>query len=734
MERRLESVLAPRGPALITDRSRRVGIVVVLGAVAAILLVWFGPFLRDPASLPPGPDLPWYIWRTELLATRPPEALVRFEGPLEAFKGGYRVATPITGGLLQSVADIDRYTLSMVFVAGLNALAALAVGAAAYRFRRDPLLFASASLFAGGTLLLNAFVGWVDNILALLLAAAALCFLPEARRSWPPRIAIGLLVFVAYFAHPPAAGIFTAVLGGTVLLRVLLDGRRGWREEGPLLGVVASAAVLAFLAWRVGIWGLGRPFGDAVNPPPYGRDLFLQTAVNWIRSAEPLRFVPLMLAGLGVVLLLRRRFRSDSLPRAMALWLLPVLGVLGYYAGLSYPYKRFLNVTLAPVLLAGIGTWAVVRPLLARSGRRGRRAWFGVGGVALAALILVPVWTEGLRSYQGRAHWMWPSTRSATAVVRAYIAEEPDRPIVFVLSAERQATREALYGAEWRGNWSVLRAALDGEDLNDTYVFLGSIRDLLQGRPTDRGNDTVDLLSRASFEVMERGLRGRPPLVFVIHRLNDELGNRAFIYSNRSIRLGAEVSLLRGPGFVPPDPAAVAAAQAADLRIRWFIAAPRFFLAGPGDLLRGALGLALVLVVPGLLAARWFRVRDPVMGLGTVPAMSLAMNATSGLLVLAVLRRPLTEGVAWAIVALSTLVGGALFLLSVRGRPAPHDGLAPEEGPPDRVLDPVLLASGNGHAREAHPGAFEPRRRQRAGPPATGPSPPARTRSTDRRS
>src|SRR5919106_3809393 len=212
MERRLESLLAPREPGVVTDRSRRLGTVVVLGAAAAILLVWFGPFLRDPASLPPGPDVPWYIWRTELLATRPPEALIRFEGPLGAFKGGYRVASPITGGLLRGVADVDRHTLSMLFVAGLNTLAALAVGAAAYRYRRDPLLFAAASLFAGGTLLLNPFVGWVDNVLALLLAAAALCFLPDTGRSWPPRIAVALLVFVAYFAHPPAAGAVTPAL------------------------------------------------------------------------------------------------------------------------------------------------------------------------------------------------------------------------------------------------------------------------------------------------------------------------------------------------------------------------------------------------------------------------------------------------------------------------------------------------------------------------------------------
>jgi hypothetical protein len=695
MERRLESLLAPGGPEALTAHSHRAGAVVIVAAAAAILLAWFGPFLLDPASLPPGPDLPWYIWRTELLGTRPPDALVRFEGPLEAFKGGYRVANPIIGGLFRGVAEVDRYTLSMFFIAGWNSLVALAVGAAAYRYRRDPLLFGAASLFAGGILFLNPFVGWVDNVLALLLASAALCFLPDARRSWPPRIAVGLFVFVAYFAHPPAAGVFTAVFGGTVLLGFLVEGRRALREEWPLLAVAAAVSGAALMAWRVGIWGPGRPFSDAVNAPPYGREYFFQTALNWARSVAPLRFVPLMLAGLAVVVLMRRRFRADPLPRALVLWLLPVLGVLAYYVGLSYPYKRFLNVTLAPVLLAGMGTWALVRPLLSRAERRGRRAWFAVAGVALAAAILVPVWADGLHSYGGRAHWMWPSTRSAMAVVRAYIAEDPDRPIVFALSAPRKATREALYGSEWRGNWSVLRAALDGEDMNDTYVYLGSIRDLLQGRPTtERGNRTLDLLSRASFRVMQQGLRGREPLVFAIHRLNDELGNGTFIYSDQSVVLSPEVSLLLGPGFAPPDPSAVREAVAADLRIRRFIEDPPFFLAGPDELIRGALGLALILVLPGLLAARWFRVRDLAMGLGTVPALSLAMNVLSGLLILSVFRRPLTAGMAWAIVGVATLAGAVLFLLSVRRRPVPQsDGAGPDR---PRPKEDVAVAIGHG--------------------------------------
>jgi hypothetical protein len=203
--------------------------------------------------------------------------------------------------------------------------------------------------------------------------------------------------------------------------------------------------------------------------------------------------------------------------------------------------------------------------------------------------------------------------------------------------------------------------------------------------------------------------------VFVIDRLNDELGNRAFIYSERSIRLGAEVALLRGSEFAPPDPGAIEAARAADLRIRRFIDDPPTFLAGPDDLLRGALGLVLVLLLPGLLAARWFRIRDAVMGLGTVPALSLAMNATAGLLVLAVLRRPLSPGVGWLIVGVATLAGAALFLLSLRGRRPTR----PEEDgdqTPSRELVEVLSGGdgrGDGPSSRGSASGAPPRARPR---------------------
>jgi hypothetical protein len=53
--------------------------------------------------------------------------------------------------------------------------------------------------------------------------------------------------------------------------------------------------------------------------------------------------------------------------------------------------------------------------------------------------------------------------------------------------------------------------------------------------------------------------------------------------------------------------------------------------------------------------------------LGVVPALSLGMNIAAGLILLAVVRRPLDPAMAWAIVGLATAAGGALFWLARRG-------------------------------------------------------------------
>src|SRR5687768_3677161 len=62
-------------------------------AALAVLLAWLVPFIGVPSAVPPGPDVAWYTWRTEVLTAFPPGVLVSMDGPLGVFGGGYRVAT-----------------------------------------------------------------------------------------------------------------------------------------------------------------------------------------------------------------------------------------------------------------------------------------------------------------------------------------------------------------------------------------------------------------------------------------------------------------------------------------------------------------------------------------------------------------------------------------------------------------------------------------------------------------
>lgn len=733
-EARLDRILAPGGRRA-GRRWRLRAVALVLGAAMIAAGAWVLPFVRVPTRLPPGPDVPWYVWRTELLAGHGPDDLVGFGGPTGAFGGAYRVATPTLAALLRGVGGVDRYTVSTFLVVGWNVLAVLALGAAAYRWRRDPLLFALVVLFAAATFLLNPFVGWIDNMVALLLAAAALSFVPAARHSAGPRAALLLLLFVAFFAHPPAAGAMVVALAAAVALGGLLGGWRGVREEAGILAPAAVAAALGLLGWALGPWGAGRSFADAVNPPPYDRGYFLQAALNWVQAVRPARFVPLMAVGLAAVALSRRRFRSDPLARALVTWALPLLGLLSYLV-IAFPYKRFLNVTAAPVLLAGIGLWAAIRVAWwagrtappgqppepgARRGaaqRAFRGRWVGVlAALTVAALVLGPAWRYGSQSFDRRTPWMWPSVRSALAAVTAYAEHQPaGTPVVIVLAAGRRAPAQALYGEAWRGNWSVLRAGLPAPLLSDTYVYLGSARAAVAWRPTRTGNETFDLLSEASFRDIDAGVGDRRPMVFLIRPLSIDLGNQGFLGPPHAIPLGGDASLLLGPRFASPSADGVGAAREAAERAHAWRAAPPGPLAGPLDLLHGLVGLAFLLVVPGGLAARWFRVRDLPMALGTIPALSAAMNAATGLVVLSVARRPLSAAMAWLIVLLATAAGGVLGAVELRGRRArrrPTDV-------PGTATRAVSVAAGDGQGTGGRPvGQPAERRRSTAAAPAS---------------
>src|SRR5262245_29611526 len=114
--------------------------ILVLAIAVGLLAFGFG-FLRDPSISAPTRDPAWYTWRSNLMMHDAPKLLVGDWGPFAMFGGGYRVAVPLYGSIMQRVAGIDLYSFSAMMMIGVPILTGLALGAFSYRKHRDPGLF-----------------------------------------------------------------------------------------------------------------------------------------------------------------------------------------------------------------------------------------------------------------------------------------------------------------------------------------------------------------------------------------------------------------------------------------------------------------------------------------------------------------------------------------------------------------------------------------------------------------
>ena len=113
----------------------------VIGGFALLLLLVLGwKFLADPSLSAPTRDPAWYTWRAQVILEGQPVQVVQDWGPDGLFAGGYRVSVPVMGALLQRVTGIDRYSFSAFLMIGVPLLTGLALGAAFFRSRRDPLV------------------------------------------------------------------------------------------------------------------------------------------------------------------------------------------------------------------------------------------------------------------------------------------------------------------------------------------------------------------------------------------------------------------------------------------------------------------------------------------------------------------------------------------------------------------------------------------------------------------
>ncbi|MBA2724572.1 MAG: hypothetical protein H0U53_01165 [Actinobacteria bacterium] len=627
-------------------------------ATALMLLVLFGgTFFANPERVAPTKDPAYYTWRTEALMTEKPEDFLAVEGAFGMFEGGYRVAAPVLGGMLRQVADVAPLRSTAVLMVVTPVLTALLLAGFAYRHRRDPLLWHAVALGSASLMFTPPFVGYLDNVLCLLFLAAALHFIPGTTGSWPARIGFGIFLLLAGLTHPTTLVIFCLVLGmmaGARLLLTRFNVKETWRADGPMLITAGIAAVLTFLIWTVGIWGRSSALSEAALAPPYGSDFFLARLNLWIDAMRPALNGPLLLLGIGGLVIAGKRAFMDDMTRVSLLWLAPLVGIFGFLAGKAYPYYRFLNTTLSWVFLLGVGMYFALRFFLGAA-RGGGLGLVGYVGVLAILLVIATNFTKGFEVSgwnNVNGGWLSVSQKTDLDALRARLSE-PDadgRPVVFVIDNEVSDKDEfQIWGfTKLSGNTS--RYGLPSGMIDQGYLYLGALDKYLANEPTLKGFETYDKLSPALLEDTRLGIEraGKEPIVVVAKAFNSA-GENSQIFESGAAFEGESV------WFLQEGTVSVGAPGAED-GVAVSASAP-----DGSNILLVILGLCL-LVIPGLLAFRWFVPDGGIaVALGLVPTLSAAILSLVGTILLAVLRSPFGASLAITTLVLAVALGGVLF-------------------------------------------------------------------------
>lgn len=629
---------------------------------ALILFAIFGAtFLIHPDRPAAADDPAYYTWRAEALLEDPPGTMLGITGPFDMYSSGYRVTTPVIGALLRRLGDVGRLTPTIILSVGLRVLIPMLLAGFAYRSRKDPLIWHAVALGSASLLVTPPFAGYIDNMMTLLFLAASLYLIEPSRTRWAPRIAFFGLLLASGMTHPTTLAIFCFVIAMMAAIRWMLRGfdlRRALRDDGAVVVTAFAAAIATYATWKVGIWGPSASLSEAALPPPAGADFFKTRLGGWIRAMRPPFNAPLFLVGLGGLLAAGRRAAEDELALVGVVWLAPLAGVLGVFAGLTYPYYRFFNTTLAWVLLVGVGAFFVARFCLdvARGG--------GVRTVALVGILVVAFVVGGnFKANLEETHWNDPSDgwvkpdqRADLDALAAYLSTtgETDHPIVFV--ADDEAPEDVrIYGfAKLVGN--VSRYAVPAELQDRTSYYLGSLQDFLGGRPTERDDYYRDL-SAASLQDTQRVTAGADPLVVVAASFN-KTGTNAPVFEDAEVdappTAGADVVFLSDGRVYGPDGSPVTVPTPAN-RVE----------PGPvADLLRALLA-GIALLIPGLLLTRALLPRATAAeSWGLVPVLGLCLASLVTIAQLAITRSPLSAANAWIALAIAVVVSGAAALAS----------------------------------------------------------------------
>jgi hypothetical protein len=667
-------------------------------ATAAALLTLFGwTFLANPDRVAPTKDPAYYTWRTETLISESPVDLLDIEGAFDMFSGGFRVSAPVIGGFLRQVGGVSVLNQTVVLMVAIPVLTALLLAGFVYRNRRDPLAFHVVAFGVASLYLTPPFVGYLDNVLCLLWLAAAVWFIGPARDSLAGRAGLFLFLLLAGLTHPTTLVFFCltlAAIGFVHLLFRRFDLRSVIRDDGPMLVTAFLAALATFAVWTIGIWGRSASLTEAALPPPYDSDFFLERMTDWVGVMNPVLNGPLFAVGVVGLLAAGRRWAEDDVGAIAIVWLVPLAGLFGFVGGLTYPYYRFFNTTLAWVLLVGIGAYFFIR-MVANRARGGSAAPLGAVAVIVVGVVFIANFSKGFDSAgwndPGKG-WLSADEKRDLDSLRATLSGD-DTPVVFLLDSADDSFQ--VWGeTKLVGNTS--RYGLPHGQIDQGYLYLGSLDNFVAGRPTFRGDRgtgpeecEVTLLGEATYNCLSKALladaeagierAGREPIVVVASAFNPAGVNAEIARGDRDLVPAASEAEVLAVHEGEVTSVGTGAPTATENGVAGPARGEPESNGGIVHLIRVLICLAIMLI-PGALAVRWFTPRATFgEALAMVPVLSLALLTVTGVIVLALVRSPLSPVLAWTSVVACT---GATAVVAARSEAGFRlRGLRPQTSP-----------------------------------------------------
>ncbi len=302
---------------------------------------------------------------------------------------------------------------------------------------------------------------------------------------------------------------------------------------------------------------------------------------------------------------------------------------------------------------------------------------------AATVLVIAPLGyllADGIQNRWVSATNQYPDheVRGSLAAVNVVAQAAGARPLVLIVNDgdndDAETYTNPAYG--WAKTYTnVFRDGLPGTSAKYQVTYLGSLENFLADRVTTstQGSVGYDRAAAAHFEELQVREAEYPedPAVFLVGRYYGGLCNGVTDCSDASqqqrledalddgVRIGPDVVVIQGPGlWAPPADAVERANAAANETIQALEDHPGPLADFPHTLIVIAI-LALLLIVPGWLAATWFGLETRIDRFGLIPGMSVVLIMLAGIGTIAVWRGPLTTTKGWVVVGVAIGLGAA---------------------------------------------------------------------------